>query len=138
MSIQFNSRPIRLDWLLIGGLGVIATIALFCFDPNRYGFYPQCIFHQTTGLLCPGCGGLRAIHHLLHGDISAAFQFNLFLVVSLLCLLLYLSINCIQNLTKRRTRLNASWKWLWFFLGGALVFGIWRNIPGAPFAALPQ
>ena len=42
---------------------VIAVLAsgavLFFFNPSQYGFYPVCLFHELTGLNCPGCGGRR-------------------------------------------------------------------------------
>lgn len=53
-------------------------------DPNTAGFYPACPFRALSGLDCPGCGSLRALHALLHGDVAAAFGFNLLLVVGLL------------------------------------------------------
>jgi hypothetical protein len=36
---------------------------------------------------CPGCGSLRAVHHLLHGDVVAAFKLNPLMVASLPVLL---------------------------------------------------
>ena len=69
-------------WPLSGLLVAIGGAILFCFDPSA-GFYPVCLFHQATGLLCPGCGSLRAMHQLLHGHLLAAFEFNPLL---LLCL----------------------------------------------------
>lgn len=43
---------------------------------------PPCMFHQLTGLNCPGCGGTRATQALLRGDWHAAWHFNMFLWVS--------------------------------------------------------
>ena len=63
-------------------LVALAAGVLFCFDPNRYPFYPLCFFHRATGLLCPGCGSLRALHQLLHGNLATAFHFNALLVSS--------------------------------------------------------
>ena len=53
-----------------------ATVVLYRYDPARVRFYPVCVFHALTGLQCPGCGGTRAIHHLLHGDVAGAFRLN--------------------------------------------------------------
>src|SRR2546425_12377672 len=68
--------------------GVLALVAgastlLFFFDPGSYRFYPRCLFNQVTGLLCPGCGSLRALHQLLHGHVAAAFHLNALLVLFL-------------------------------------------------------
>ncbi|MBI3876043.1 MAG: DUF2752 domain-containing protein [Verrucomicrobia bacterium] len=49
---------------------------LFVFDPAQNSFYPQCAFKRLTGWDCPGCGGLRSVHQLLHGNVRAAFALN--------------------------------------------------------------
>src|SRR6266853_1383676 len=56
---------------------------LYFFSPEQYSFYPRCLLHSWTGLQCPGCGSLRAAHHLLHGQIGAAFRLNPLFVLSL-------------------------------------------------------
>src|SRR5262245_53996639 len=59
-----------------------AFTVLFFFEPGRYSFYPRCLFPQATGLLCPGCGSLRATHQLLHGHVAEAFRLNALLVLA--------------------------------------------------------
>lgn len=56
----------------------MALLALtYAFDPEGGGFvYPRCIFFRLTGWECPGCGTLRALHALTHGDLPAAWGFN--------------------------------------------------------------
>ncbi len=39
---------------------------------------PTCLMRIVTGLPCPGCGMTRSWVHLAHGDVAAAFQYNLF------------------------------------------------------------
>lgn len=45
-------------------------------DPNQPGHYPTCPFLFLTGLYCPGCGTLRAMHALGHADVVAALGLN--------------------------------------------------------------
>jgi len=53
-------------------------------DPYGNNLLPVCLFRELTGLLCPGCGSLRAAHELLHGNIASALRLNpLFLLVVL-------------------------------------------------------
>ena len=59
------------------GIASIAGIAvLFFFDPATAGFYPPCLFKTMFGAPCPGCGSLRAMHQLLHGNVAAAWSLN--------------------------------------------------------------
>lgn len=36
----------------------------------------RCLFHELTGLYCPGCGTTRAIRAALEGRLWPAFRFN--------------------------------------------------------------
>ncbi|MFJ3216123.1 DUF2752 domain-containing protein [Kitasatospora sp. NPDC086801] len=45
-------------------------------DPNAPGHYPDCPFLVATGWWCPGCGGLRCVHALAHGDLTGALHDN--------------------------------------------------------------
>jgi hypothetical protein len=57
--------------------GVCATaIATAAFDPATTAWMPSCPLYALTGLLCPLCGSLRAVHALLTGAPVAAFEFN--------------------------------------------------------------
>ncbi len=51
-------------------------------DPGVPGRYPVCPLFHATGLLCPGCGGLRGVHALAQGDPAAAFGANALAVLA--------------------------------------------------------
>jgi hypothetical protein len=71
------------------GLGGLAYVGLV--DPHRAGSpFPPCPFRLLTGWYCPGCGGLRMTHDLLHADLAAAAVDNLFLLVGLPLLALWI------------------------------------------------
>lgn len=57
-------------------LGAAGIVLLRVCDPATAGVFPPCPLYYWTGLYCPGCGSLRAIHHLLHGDLRAAWAMN--------------------------------------------------------------
>ena len=62
--------------LVVGVLGAAAVAVVGAVDPNRPGHYLTCPFLALTGLACPGCGGLRATHDLVHLDVAGAWAMN--------------------------------------------------------------
>lgn len=56
-------------------ISLCALVVLFEVPPQN-GFYPRCPFFTLTGYLCPGCGGTRALHAFLHGQIITALRLN--------------------------------------------------------------
>jgi hypothetical protein len=103
-----------------------AVFVLFWFNPSQYAFYPYCVFYKTTGLQCPGCGSLRALHQLLHGNLLEALRLNTLLVLALPGL----SIWALRHFLRQGN--GPSIKkgfWLWAALAIVLLFGIARNLP---------
>jgi len=126
-----------MGWIVaaVAGFGVLTV--LFAFDPSRYGFYPRCMFHQMTGLSCPGCGGLRAAHQLLHGHFREAFMFNPLLMVLLPVLAWLAFCQLWQAATGRELAFPLRHPaWLWMLLALVVVFSIARNLPIGPFTSL--
>lgn len=73
--------PDRLFYILLG-IGAIAVLALLCFfDPSTSAIFPPCPTNALTSLYCPGCGTLRAMHALLHGDVKEALSQNILAVI---------------------------------------------------------
>ena len=89
VSLLMNSVPPKISSVnqrlaavaVVAVAGIAATV--YCFNPSVHHFYPVCVFHQLTGLNCPGCGGTRALYALLHGDIITALHDNALLVTGL-------------------------------------------------------
>ena len=133
-NISSPSGPVRKKsaklnfWLgvvFVGGL----IVALFLFDPAAGGLYPICMFHRLTGLQCPGCGGLRATHQLLHGHVVRAFHLNPFFVAALIPAGLFLSARwLVFRIQNRPGGFELRPLWLGVGLGAAALFGILRNI----------
>ncbi len=123
-----SGRQVR----LIAGLGsgVAAAAALTyvgLFDPHRPGsLFPPCMFKAVTGWNCPGCGGLRMTHDLLHGDLSAAVVDNVFLLVGLPLLGLWTLYRVRSGLRPFTPAVVA------VIAGLALVWTVVRNLPGFP------
>ena len=109
-------------------VGILAV--LFLFDPAQHGFYPRCALKASTGFDCPGCGGLRAAHQLLHGQVRAAFALNPLLVLSL-PLVGWILLQKIIPTTASRRLPPVAMRPVWVWLGAAVVvaFGVLRNLP---------
>jgi hypothetical protein len=126
-----TEQPSGRWFVLWSTLAIVGAAILYFFNPSQFGFYPTCMFYKTTGLLCPGCGTLRATHQLLHGHIEAAFRFNA-LIVSSLPLVAWGLIQAVRRRAANQPAL--SWirpSWLWIGLAILVLFGILRNLPGA-------
>ena len=111
--------------LIVVGLGVV----LFFFDPGQYRFYPVCYFHAATGLNCPGCGGQRALHELLHGHFVAAAHANA-LVLFCLPFVAAASGQWLWRAWRRQPVASiVRPAWMWTFLVLAVIFTVLRNLP---------
>lgn len=111
-------------------LGAAAALVLFFLDPATVGIYPVCYFHRLTGLQCPGCGGLRAAHQLLHGHVVAAFRLNGFLVLSLPFVGFLFLRALVQCLKRQPPSFALKPAWLWTGLVLLVLFGVARNVLG--------
>lgn len=76
---------------MVAAGGLVAAAVLHVRDPNVAGSWGPagvglCPWQALTGLWCPGCGGLRAVHELTTLDLGAALSANV-LVVALVVVL---------------------------------------------------
>lgn len=68
------------------GAVVVASLCVAVAAVWLYGHPPDggpgaCVFHYSTSLYCPGCGGTRAAYDLLHLRAGDAFRHNPILFV---------------------------------------------------------
>lgn len=122
-------RTSKLPLVMALALGLVIAALLYVFNPADGGFYPVCAFHQATGWLCPGCGGLRAMHQLLHGHVPAAFYLN----PALVCGLPFVAVIAVKwislELKGEPVPLTLKPIWLWTGFAVLLLFTILRNLP---------
>jgi hypothetical protein len=118
-------------------LGLMGAWVLRSFDPATSGVFPPCPVHYLTGFYCPGCGSLRALHQLLHGNLHAAWALNP-LTVALLPFVLYsLCSEALRILAGRELpQLFVPAKWIRALCVVIILFGIARNLPIHPFNLL--
>ena len=131
-SVAETPNASRTMWAICLGLMLAGSVAvvLFLFDPARSAIYPVCHFHKLTGWHCPGCGSLRALHHLTHGELAAAFSCNPLLIVSLPVLAWLAGRRLIRRRSERAPLPSAvKLAALWVVVGVIVLFGILRNLP---------
>ena len=125
------------SWSAMAGAGLGAAAILFWFDPTQNAFYPRCALYAMTGLECPGCGSLRAMHALLHGHFLMALRDNALLVLSL-PLVAWGGVTAWrrQSVGEGGAIIAIPGAWVKWLAAIAIVFTIARNIPIAPFTYL--
>lgn len=129
------SRKHRLLAVMLAVLA--AAMMLDFFDPATSGVFPPCPLRYFTGWYCPGCGSLRALHQLLHGNLSAAWALNP-LTILLLPFLAYgiASYALFEIRGQHLPRLFLPAVWIRALCAVIILFGIARNIPFHPFDLL--
>jgi hypothetical protein len=118
-------RPLRCPAVVLAGTAYVAAV-----DPNTAGHYPTCPFLAITGWYCPGCGALRAVHALAHGDLVTALARNPIVVVVLGCVVIAGAFWLGHAITGRQRRRQAPPWLLYSLLGTILLFWVLRNVPG--------
>lgn len=116
------------------GAGLLAATSLVALvDPYEGGRFPTCPLLALTGLYCPFCGGLRAVHDLAHLDLIGALERNPLVVVGLPFVVLGLIVWGQRAFTGRRIPVPPAV--VRTLAGSALIvllvlFGVLRNVPG--------
>jgi hypothetical protein len=124
------ARPV-----LVAGSALAALAWVGSVDPNEPGHYPTCPFLAVTGWFCPGCGSLRALHALAHGDLRAALARNPLMVLTVPMLVAWWTAWLVREVRRRPRRWAAPAWTIWGLLVLVLAFAVARNLPGATFLA---
>lgn len=115
-------------------VGAVGLVFLRLFDPASSSIFPPCPLHYFTGLYCPGCGSLRALHQLLHGNLREAWAMNP-LTIILLPFVTYGLLS--EGLRAFRGRglpqIFLPAVSIQVLYGVIILFGIVRNLPFHPF-----
>jgi hypothetical protein len=139
MLTRQGSVSLRLGTpLIVAASATAACMAIWAGDPTTPGGpLPVCPTKALLGIDCPGCGSLRMLYSLMHGNLMAAAKFNaLGLAAAGLLVWTYL-VWTYGRLAGRRIR---SWQHSrWAPLVTLSLVTVWfvvRNIPFAPFTGL--
>jgi Protein of unknown function (DUF2752) len=115
----------------------VAVVLLRVFNPAISSVFPPCPLRYLTGWYCPGCGSLRAIHQLLHGNLRGAWAMNPLTVILLPFLTYGLASFVLFEICGKglpQPFLRAAW--IRALCAAIILFGIARNLPLYPFDLL--
>ena len=130
----FRVRPAV---VFTAALAAAGMVVFYFVDPASTVFLPECAFHEHTGLYCAGCGGLRAVHALVHGDLPAAVGYNLFIILVLFPITIFYVVKQFVWMVKGSPAgTTISTRFAWFVIAGVIIFTVVRNIPVHPFEFL--
>lgn len=96
---------------------------MWWFPPGSHGFWPGCSFHLWTGLLCPGCGGTRAMSALVHGQVREALEWNALVVMLVPAAIVALGVCWVRG-----SWMRVDPRGLMLAAGVVLVFTLLRNM----------
>lgn len=116
--------------ILLAVLALSITAFYSFWNPAENSFLPTCPFKNLTGFYCPGCGGQRAFHAILHGNITEAFHNNL-LIFIIIPIALYKIILEMNGSSSKDVFILRD-KGIWIFLSLLFFFTIIRNVPLYP------
>ncbi|MGH3636228.1 MAG: DUF2752 domain-containing protein [Mycobacterium sp.] len=136
-----RTAPISLRLGAPVGVAVAAVLGcavVWWADPTTPGGpLPVCPTKLLLGLDCPGCGSLRMLYSVMHGDLLAAAKFNA-LGLAALVLLVWAYAAWVYG----RVAGRSVWSWQryrWAAPLTLLLVSAWlvvRNLPFGPFTAL--
>lgn len=133
----FNVEQILVLALLLAGIGAV----VFAGNGTLRACLgnPGCTLNRLTGLLCPACGGTRAVSSLLGGNVGLAWRYNPLvplLAPPAVVAWFYLFYFFIRGLPLPRINIPPALIWTLFAL--VMLFGVIRNIPHPLFEPLRQ
>jgi hypothetical protein len=119
---------------IVAAILITITAFYFFWNPLEITSLPLCPFKNLTEFYCPGCGGQRAFHQILHGNFTQAFHSNFLIYFFLPFFLLKISDELFGTTISKFFLLNN--KGIWIFWGFLICFTILRNLPLYPFNQL--
>ncbi|MFC5071541.1 DUF2752 domain-containing protein [Kitasatospora cinereorecta] len=118
------ATPVGVMAAVVGAFGYVATV-----DPNEPGHYPVCPVLRFTGILCPGCGGLRSAHAFAHGDLVAALGSNALAVAGYVVFAAVWLLWMVRASRGQPLRIALAPVHLWGLGVVLLAFSVLRNLP---------
>ncbi|WP_342663125.1 DUF2752 domain-containing protein [Gordonia shandongensis] len=122
---------------MLVGTAVVGGIIWFADPTTPGGVLPTCPTKSLLHIDCPGCGSLRMMYSLMHGDFGSAVHFNAVGVVAMFFVAAAFVTYTVGLWTGRRIRNWQHWRYApMVLLAITLAWFVVRNIPIEPFSNL--
>ncbi|WP_099466766.1 DUF2752 domain-containing protein [Konateibacter massiliensis] len=128
MNTDDNKFLYQIGWAILAVSVLI--LVLLPFSPINYRlFLLPCPIYTLTGIYCPGCGGTRSVHALLHGSFLSSFRYNPIVLYCGAIYAWYMISNTIEYVSKHKIKIGMKYRdiYLWIGLGILLAFFVLRN-----------
>ena len=116
--------------IIIGIELVILIVVTIILNTNLINYIPQCWIYQTTGILCPACGGTKCVVNIFQGNIKEAFFSHMIFFITIIywviCNIVY-----IINLNQKKKIATWIYPKYWYVIIFAIILIIYtiiRNI----------
>lgn len=106
---------------------IILLVLIIIVNSNLISCIPKCWIYQTTGILCPACGGTTCIVNLLQGNLKEAFFSHIVFFVTIIYLLIC---NIVYIINLNRKKKIATWIYpkYWYAIIFAIILIIYTII----------
>ncbi|WP_144205947.1 DUF2752 domain-containing protein [Mycobacterium tilburgii] len=124
--------------LVVAASATLVCAATWLGDPTTPGGpLPVCPTKALLGIDCPGCGSLRMLYSLLHGNLMAAARFNALGLAAVVLLVWAYAVWTYGQVKGRHIRSWQHQRWsAAVVLSLVMVWFVVRNISFAPFSGL--
>jgi hypothetical protein len=80
-----------------------------------------CVFHEFTGLYCPGCGGTRAFTYLMQGHFIRSFRFHPFVLYTAVLGGWFMISQTIERLSRHRIQIGMKYRDIYLWIAVIIV-----------------
>ena len=128
-NILRTDKTLDFSFYIIGWVCLILAFVLGLAWKSGYFlwiFPPDgCTLHNLTGYYCPGCGGTRAIHALLHGHIVRSFFYHPIVVYTAVFFGWFMLSQTIEKASRGRFAIGMHYRDIYLWIALAIVLLNW-------------